>query len=146
MCGVCVCTSVKAVSCCRSTHTGSGGTQPSGKSNAVPSTLEAPTGHPVPGCTPQACQDIIAKPGTKWSLAAMAKQPVGVGLGSSVTLSLTFQSDIYFTAAATVPEVSSGGSSKGASAHSSPQTPPGRETPVFPSSLGEGEAPSLLSY
>ncbi|XP_047379774.1 GTPase-activating Rap/Ran-GAP domain-like protein 3 isoform X5 [Sciurus carolinensis] len=48
------------------------------------------------------------------------------------------RSDIYFTAAATVPEVSSGGSSKGASAHSSPQTPPGRETPVFPSSLGEG--------
>ncbi|XP_048668965.1 GTPase-activating Rap/Ran-GAP domain-like protein 3 isoform X8 [Marmota marmota marmota] len=48
------------------------------------------------------------------------------------------RSDIYFTAAATVPEVSSEGSSKGASAHSSPQTPPGRDTPVFPSSLGEG--------
>ncbi|MBZ3889526.1 GTPase-activating Rap/Ran-GAP domain-like protein 3 [Sciurus carolinensis] len=56
------------------------------------------------------------------------------------------RSDIYFTAAATVPEVSSGGSSKGASAHSSPQTPPGRETPVFPSSLGEGEIQSKNLY
>ncbi|KAM4877354.1 GTPase-activating Rap/Ran-GAP domain-like protein 3 [Thomomys bottae] len=56
------------------------------------------------------------------------------------------RSDIYFTAAAAVPEVSSGGSSKGASAHSSPQTPPGRDTPVFPSSLGEGEIQSKNLY
>ncbi|KAM4848927.1 GTPase-activating Rap/Ran-GAP domain-like protein 3 isoform 3-T3 [Urocitellus parryii] len=56
------------------------------------------------------------------------------------------RSDIYFTAAATVPEVSSGGSSKGASAHSSPQTPPGRDTAVFPSSLGEGEIQSKNLY
>ncbi|VFV41563.1 gtpase activating rap [Lynx pardinus] len=55
-------------------------------------------------------------------------------------------SDIYFTAAAAVNEVSSGGSSKGASAHNSPQTPPGRETPVFPSSLGEGETQSKNLY
>uniref|UniRef100_A0A8D1Y3Q5 GTPase-activating Rap/Ran-GAP domain-like protein 3 n=1 Tax=Sus scrofa TaxID=9823 RepID=A0A8D1Y3Q5_PIG len=48
------------------------------------------------------------------------------------------RSDIYFTATASVNEVSSGGSSKGASAHNSPQTPPGRDAPVFPSSLGEG--------
>lgn len=58
---------------------------------------------------------------------------------SSLMLSLSFQSDIYFTATTAVNEVSSGGSSKGASAHNSPQTPPGRDTPVFPSSLGEGE-------
>ncbi|XP_069870078.1 GTPase-activating Rap/Ran-GAP domain-like protein 3 isoform X2 [Dipodomys merriami] len=56
------------------------------------------------------------------------------------------RSDIYFTAAAAVPEASSGGSSKGASAHSSPQTPPGRDTPVFPSSLGEGEIQSKNLY
>ncbi|XP_048199200.1 GTPase-activating Rap/Ran-GAP domain-like protein 3 isoform X3 [Perognathus longimembris pacificus] len=56
------------------------------------------------------------------------------------------RSDIYFTAAAAVPEISSGGSSKGASAHSSPQTPPGRDTPVFPSSLGEGEIQSKNLY
>nr|XP_060466446.1 GTPase-activating Rap/Ran-GAP domain-like protein 3 [Panthera onca] len=56
------------------------------------------------------------------------------------------RSDIYFTAAAAVNEVSSGGSSKGASAHNSPQTPPGRETPVFPSSLGEGETQSKNLY
>ncbi|XP_063083832.1 GTPase-activating Rap/Ran-GAP domain-like protein 3 isoform X4 [Cavia porcellus] len=56
------------------------------------------------------------------------------------------RSDIYFTAAAAVREGSSGGSSKGASAHSSPQTPPGRETPVFPSSLGEGEIQSKNLY
>lgn len=49
------------------------------------------------------------------------------------------RSDIYFTATASANEVSSGGSSKGASAHNSPQTPPSRDTPVFPSSLGEGE-------
>nr|XP_038962122.1 GTPase-activating Rap/Ran-GAP domain-like protein 3 isoform X7 [Rattus norvegicus] len=48
------------------------------------------------------------------------------------------RSDIYFTAATTVHEGSSGGSSKGASAHTSPQTPPARDTPLFPSSLGEG--------
>ncbi|XP_042537042.1 GTPase-activating Rap/Ran-GAP domain-like protein 3 [Dipodomys spectabilis] len=56
------------------------------------------------------------------------------------------RSDIYFTAAAAAPEISSGGSSKGASAHSSPQTPPGRDTPVFPSSLGEGEIQSKNLY
>ncbi|XP_025769696.1 GTPase-activating Rap/Ran-GAP domain-like protein 3 [Puma concolor] len=56
------------------------------------------------------------------------------------------RSDIYFTAAAAVNEVSSGGSSKGASAHNSPQTPPGRETPAFPSSLGEGETQSKNLY
>ncbi|XP_010611887.1 GTPase-activating Rap/Ran-GAP domain-like protein 3 isoform X2 [Fukomys damarensis] len=56
------------------------------------------------------------------------------------------RSDIYFTAAAAVHEGSSGGSSRGASAHSSPQTPPGRETPVFPSSLGEGEIQSKNLY
>ncbi|XP_006918039.1 GTPase-activating Rap/Ran-GAP domain-like protein 3 isoform X1 [Pteropus alecto] len=49
------------------------------------------------------------------------------------------RSDIYFTATTAVNEVSSGGSSKGPSAHNSPQTPPGRDAPVFPSSLGEGE-------
>ncbi|XP_037347373.1 GTPase-activating Rap/Ran-GAP domain-like protein 3 isoform X1 [Talpa occidentalis] len=57
------------------------------------------------------------------------------------------RSDIYFTAAATVrDEVSSGGNSKGTSAHNSPQTPPGRDTPVFPSSLGEGEIQSKNLY
>ncbi|XP_012495311.1 PREDICTED: GTPase-activating Rap/Ran-GAP domain-like protein 3 [Propithecus coquereli] len=56
------------------------------------------------------------------------------------------RSDIYFTAAATVHENSSGGSSKGTSAHNSPQTPPGRDTPVFPSSLGEGEIQSKNLY
>ena len=60
-------------------------------------------------------------------------------LHSSETPSLSLQSDIYFTATASANEVSSGGSSKGASAHNSPQTPPSRDTPVFPSSLGEGE-------
>nr|XP_044634663.1 GTPase-activating Rap/Ran-GAP domain-like protein 3 isoform X6 [Equus asinus] len=55
-------------------------------------------------------------------------------------------SDIYFTATAAVNEVSSGGGSKGTSAHNSPQTPPGRETPVFPSSLGEGEIQSKNLY
>ncbi|KAK1334120.1 hypothetical protein QTO34_005120 [Cnephaeus nilssonii] len=52
----------------------------------------------------------------------------------------TPHSDIYFTAAAAESEVLSGGSSKGASAHNSPQTPPGGEAPVFPWSLGEGES------
>ncbi|XP_037653261.1 GTPase-activating Rap/Ran-GAP domain-like protein 3 isoform X3 [Choloepus didactylus] len=56
------------------------------------------------------------------------------------------RSDIYFTATAAVNEVSSGGSSKRASVHSSPQTPPGRDTPVFPSSLGEGESQSKNLY
>ncbi|XP_047624395.1 GTPase-activating Rap/Ran-GAP domain-like protein 3 isoform X1 [Phacochoerus africanus] len=56
------------------------------------------------------------------------------------------RSDIYFTATASVSEVSSGGSSKGASAHNSPQTPPGRDAPVFPSSLGEGEIQSKNLY
>ncbi|XP_025865113.1 GTPase-activating Rap/Ran-GAP domain-like protein 3 isoform X5 [Vulpes vulpes] len=56
------------------------------------------------------------------------------------------RSDIYFTATTAVNEISSGGSSKGASAHNSPQTPPGRDTPVFPSSLGEGETPSKNLY
>nr|XP_044634662.1 GTPase-activating Rap/Ran-GAP domain-like protein 3 isoform X5 [Equus asinus] len=56
------------------------------------------------------------------------------------------RSDIYFTATAAVNEVSSGGGSKGTSAHNSPQTPPGRETPVFPSSLGEGEIQSKNLY
>ncbi|XP_058528605.1 GTPase-activating Rap/Ran-GAP domain-like protein 3 isoform X2 [Ochotona princeps] len=56
------------------------------------------------------------------------------------------RSDIYFTAAAASNEVSSGGSSKGASAHSSPQTPPGRDAPAFPSSLGEGEIQSKNLY
>uniref|UniRef100_A0A673UL85 GTPase-activating Rap/Ran-GAP domain-like protein 3 n=1 Tax=Suricata suricatta TaxID=37032 RepID=A0A673UL85_SURSU len=56
------------------------------------------------------------------------------------------RSDIYFTAAAAEPAASSGGSSKGASAHSSPQTPPGRAAPLFPSSLGEGEAQSKNLY
>ncbi|XP_040081090.1 GTPase-activating Rap/Ran-GAP domain-like protein 3 isoform X2 [Oryx dammah] len=56
------------------------------------------------------------------------------------------RSDIYFAATASANEVSSGGSSKGASAHSSPQTPPGRDTPVFPSSLGEGEIQSKNLY
>ncbi|KAM7238437.1 hypothetical protein CapIbe_009957 [Capra ibex] len=56
------------------------------------------------------------------------------------------RSDIYFTATVSANEVSSGGSSKGASAHNSPQTPPGRDTPVFPSSLGEGEIQSKNLY
>ncbi|XP_061010599.1 GTPase-activating Rap/Ran-GAP domain-like protein 3 isoform X1 [Dama dama] len=56
------------------------------------------------------------------------------------------RSDIYFTATASANEVSSGGSSRGASAHNSPQTPPGRDTPVFPSSLGEGEIQSKNLY
>ncbi|KAL4689993.1 hypothetical protein H8959_012784 [Pygathrix nigripes] len=56
------------------------------------------------------------------------------------------RSDIYFTATAAVNEVSSGGSSKGASAGNSPQTPTGRDTPVFPSSLGEGEIQSKNLY
>ncbi|XP_045419351.1 GTPase-activating Rap/Ran-GAP domain-like protein 3 isoform X2 [Lemur catta] len=56
------------------------------------------------------------------------------------------RSDIYFTAAAAMHENSSGGSSKGTSAHNSPQTPPGRDTPVFPSSLGEGEIQSKNLY
>eukprot|EP00071_Canis_lupus_P045948 XP_022279505.1 GTPase-activating Rap/Ran-GAP domain-like protein 3 isoform X6 [Canis lupus familiaris] len=56
------------------------------------------------------------------------------------------RSDIYFTATTAVNEISSGGSSKGASAHNSPQTPPGRDTTVFPSSLGEGETPSKNLY
>lgn len=81
--------------------------------------------------------------------AVMTGGLVGAGplkLHSSVTPSLSLQSDIYFTATASANEVSSGGSSKGASAHNSPQTPPGRDTPVFPSSLGEGEVQFLLSY
>ncbi|XP_051022187.1 GTPase-activating Rap/Ran-GAP domain-like protein 3 isoform X1 [Acomys russatus] len=56
------------------------------------------------------------------------------------------RSDIYFTAATAVHEGSSGGSSKGASAHTSPQTPPSRDTPLFPSSLGEGEIQSKNLY
>lgn len=56
------------------------------------------------------------------------------------------RSDIYFTAATTVHEGSSGGSSKGASAHTSPQTPQARDTPLFPSSLGEGEIQSKNLY
>ncbi|XP_077001490.1 GTPase-activating Rap/Ran-GAP domain-like protein 3 isoform X2 [Tamandua tetradactyla] len=56
------------------------------------------------------------------------------------------RSDIYFTATATVNEGSSGGSSKRASAHNSPQTPPGRDTPVFPCSLREGESQSKNLY
>ncbi|XP_006834847.1 PREDICTED: GTPase-activating Rap/Ran-GAP domain-like protein 3 isoform X2 [Chrysochloris asiatica] len=56
------------------------------------------------------------------------------------------RSDIYFTATAAINDVSSGGSSKGTSAHNSPQTPPGRDTPVFPSSLGEGEIQSKNLY
>ncbi|KAG8512798.1 LOW QUALITY PROTEIN: GTPase-activating Rap/Ran-GAP domain-like protein 3, partial [Galemys pyrenaicus] len=57
------------------------------------------------------------------------------------------RSDIYFTATAAVhDEVSSGGNSKGPSAHNSPQTPPGRDAPVFPSSLGEGEIQSKTLY
>ncbi|XP_053417852.1 GTPase-activating Rap/Ran-GAP domain-like protein 3 isoform X2 [Nycticebus coucang] len=56
------------------------------------------------------------------------------------------RSDIYFTAAAAMHEGSSGGSSKGTSTHNSPQTPPGRDTPVFPSSLGEGEIQSKNLY
>ena len=59
---------------------------------------------------------------------------------------LSLQSDIYFTAAATVHEGSSAGSSKGASAHTSPQTPPARDTLLFPSSPGEGEVQLLLPY
>uniref|UniRef100_A0A8C5UMW7 GTPase-activating Rap/Ran-GAP domain-like protein 3 n=1 Tax=Microcebus murinus TaxID=30608 RepID=A0A8C5UMW7_MICMU len=47
---------------------------------------------------------------------------------------------------AAVHENSSGGSSKGTSARNSPQTPPGRDTPVFPSSLGEGEIQSKNLY
>lgn len=72
-------------------------------------------------------------------------------------LSLASQSDIYFTAATAESQVLSGGSSKGASAHNSPQTPPGGEAPVFPPPLGEGEArcyclvqrfpsPSIVTY
>nr|KAF6314574.1 GTPase activating Rap/RanGAP domain like 3 [Myotis myotis] len=56
------------------------------------------------------------------------------------------RSDIYFTAAAAESQVLSGGSSKGASAHNSPQTPPGGDAPVFPSSLGEGEIQSKNLY
>ncbi|XP_057610556.1 GTPase-activating Rap/Ran-GAP domain-like protein 3 isoform X3 [Chionomys nivalis] len=56
------------------------------------------------------------------------------------------RSDIYFTAAATVHEGSSAGSSKGASAHTSPQTPPARDTLLFPSSPGEGEIQSKNLY
>ncbi|KAK1334134.1 hypothetical protein QTO34_005134 [Cnephaeus nilssonii] len=56
------------------------------------------------------------------------------------------RSDIYFTAAAAESEVLSGGSSKGASAHNSPQTPPGGEASVFPWSLGEGEIQSKNLY
>ena len=67
-------------------------------------------------------------------------------LHTSETPSLSLQSDIYFTATASANEVSSGGSSKGASAHNSPQTPPSRDTPVFPSSLGEGEIQSKNLY
>lgn len=56
------------------------------------------------------------------------------------------RSDIYFTAAAAVHEGSSAGSSKGASAHTSPQTPPARDTLLFPSSPGEGEIQSKSLY
>nr|XP_048288112.1 GTPase-activating Rap/Ran-GAP domain-like protein 3 isoform X2 [Myodes glareolus] len=56
------------------------------------------------------------------------------------------RSDIYFTAAAAVHEGSSAGSSKGASAHTSPQTPPARDTLLFPSSPGEGEIQSKNLY
>ncbi|XP_075415215.1 GTPase-activating Rap/Ran-GAP domain-like protein 3 [Tenrec ecaudatus] len=56
------------------------------------------------------------------------------------------RSDMYFTAAAAVTEVSSGGSSQAASAHNSPQTPPGRDPPVLPCSLGEGEIQSKTLY
>lgn len=62
-----------------------------------------------------------------------------------VMVPLPPQSDIYFTAATTMHEGSSGGSSKGASAHTSPQTPPARDTPLFPSSLGEGKIYLFLS-
>ncbi|XP_068938802.1 GTPase-activating Rap/Ran-GAP domain-like protein 3 isoform X1 [Petaurus breviceps papuanus] len=55
------------------------------------------------------------------------------------------RSDIYFKAAAAVNGASSS-SSKDASAHNSPQTPTGRETPVFPSSLGEGDVPCKNLY
>ncbi|XP_076424978.1 GTPase-activating Rap/Ran-GAP domain-like protein 3 isoform X5 [Peromyscus maniculatus bairdii] len=56
------------------------------------------------------------------------------------------RSDIYFTAATAVHEGSSASSSKGASAHTSPQTPPARDTLLFPSSLGEGEIQSKNLY
>ncbi|XP_066112248.1 GTPase-activating Rap/Ran-GAP domain-like protein 3 isoform X2 [Saccopteryx bilineata] len=56
------------------------------------------------------------------------------------------RSDIYFTAAAAEKEVLSGGSSRAASAHNSPQTPSGRDMPAFPSSLGEGEIQSKNLY
>ncbi|XP_074067638.1 GTPase-activating Rap/Ran-GAP domain-like protein 3 isoform X3 [Macrotis lagotis] len=55
------------------------------------------------------------------------------------------RSDIYFKASAAVNSVSSN-NSKDASAHNSPQTPTGRETPVFPSSLGEGDVPCKNLY
>lgn len=56
------------------------------------------------------------------------------------------RSDIYFTAAATVHEGSSAGSSKGASACTSPQTPPAQDMLLFPSSPGEGEIQSKNLY
>ncbi|XP_043840790.1 GTPase-activating Rap/Ran-GAP domain-like protein 3 isoform X1 [Dromiciops gliroides] len=55
------------------------------------------------------------------------------------------RSDIYFKAAAAVNDASSS-SSKDVSAHNSPQTPTGRETPVFPSSMGEGDVPCKNLY
>ncbi|XP_037014204.2 GTPase-activating Rap/Ran-GAP domain-like protein 3 isoform X3 [Artibeus jamaicensis] len=56
------------------------------------------------------------------------------------------RSDIYFTATAAEHEGRSAGSSKAASAHNSPQTPPGRDAAVSPSSLGEGEIQSKNLY
>ncbi|XP_053551903.1 GTPase-activating Rap/Ran-GAP domain-like protein 3, partial [Bombina bombina] len=48
------------------------------------------------------------------------------------------RSDIYFKATSAVGS-SSNSSSKDTSSHSSPQTPPGFDLPVFPSAPGEGE-------
>nr|XP_012627429.1 GTPase-activating Rap/Ran-GAP domain-like protein 3 isoform X7 [Microcebus murinus]XP_020145078.1 GTPase-activating Rap/Ran-GAP domain-like protein 3 isoform X7 [Microcebus murinus]XP_020145079.1 GTPase-activating Rap/Ran-GAP domain-like protein 3 isoform X7 [Microcebus murinus] len=82
---------------------------------------------------------------TPWRSACGEREPGSTPQCAQLQL-VASRSDIYFTAAAAVHENSSGGSSKGTSARNSPQTPPGRDTPVFPSSLGEGEIQSKNLY
>ncbi|XP_030633829.1 LOW QUALITY PROTEIN: GTPase-activating Rap/Ran-GAP domain-like protein 3 [Chanos chanos] len=55
------------------------------------------------------------------------------------------RSDIYFVSSAPVNSVSNC-SSRDTSSQSSPQTPTGYEMPIFPSPLGDGEAPSRQIY
>lgn len=92
--------------------------------------------------------EVTSKPGNQSVLAVVQKVSGSRAWKTRqlVMFLLSLQSDIYFTAAATVHEGSSAGSSKGASACTSPQTPPAQDMLLFPSSPGEGEVQLLLPY